>query len=36
VANGMPRFEEFDDAKLAAIRQYVRSRGAALRATQKP
>lgn len=36
VANGMPRFEEFDDAKLAAVRQYVRSRGAALRATRKP
>lgn len=36
VANGMPRFEEFDDAKLAAIRQYVRSRAAGLRATHKP
>jgi quinohemoprotein ethanol dehydrogenase len=31
VPNGMPRFEEFDDAKLGAIRQYVRSRGAAWR-----
>ncbi|WP_235538474.1 PQQ-dependent dehydrogenase, methanol/ethanol family [Sphingomonas sp. Root710] len=31
-ANGMPRFEEFDDAKLGAIRQYIRSMGAAWRA----
>lgn len=31
VANGMPRFEEFDDAKVAAIRQYIRSRGAVWR-----
>ena len=29
---GMPRFEEFDDQKLNAIRQFIRSRSADLRA----
>jgi quinohemoprotein ethanol dehydrogenase len=32
VENSMPRFEEFADADLAAIRQYLRSRAADLRA----
>jgi len=28
----MPSLEEFDDAKLAAVRQYIRTRNAAWRA----
>jgi len=32
IPNGMPSFEEFDEAKLAALRQYIRSRNAAWRA----
>ncbi len=31
VANGMPRFEEFDDAELAALRLYVRGQAAGWR-----
>lgn len=33
---GMPRFAEFDDAKLDAVRQYIRSRAADLRAHPTP
>jgi quinohemoprotein ethanol dehydrogenase len=29
--NGMPRFDEFDDATLAAIREYIRSQADVLR-----
>ncbi|MDO7835465.1 c-type cytochrome [Sphingobium sp. HBC34] len=32
VPNGMPRFEEFDDAQLAALRQYIRRSNADWRA----
>ena len=32
IPNGMPSFEEFDDAKLATVRQYIRSRNATWRA----
>ena len=31
VPNGMPRFEEFTGDELAAVRQYIRSQGDALR-----
>ena len=31
VPNGMPRFHEFDDGQLAALRQYLRARAAAWR-----
>ncbi|CAN5213335.1 PQQ-dependent methanol/ethanol family dehydrogenase [soil metagenome] len=34
VANGMPRFEEFDDATLAGLRQYIRGQNAQWRARQ--
>ncbi|MES2172443.1 MAG: PQQ-binding-like beta-propeller repeat protein [Pseudomonadota bacterium] len=38
VSNGMPRFEEFGDVELAALRQYIRRNGADLRMSvaQKP
>jgi quinohemoprotein ethanol dehydrogenase len=34
-ANGMPQFEELSDVDLAAVRQYIRSRAADLRAGRK-
>lgn len=36
VPNGMPRFEEFSDAELKELRQYIRSRAAELRAETGP
>ncbi len=36
VANGMPKFGEYSDQDLAALRQYVRSRAAALRSGEGP
>lgn len=35
VGNGMPWFEEFDDSELGALRQYIRSRNAGWRQTQR-
>jgi len=36
VANGMPKFGEYSDQDLAALRQYLRSRAAALRSGEAP
>jgi quinohemoprotein ethanol dehydrogenase len=36
VENGMPRFDEFDESVLGALRQYIRSRAADLRASPQP
>ncbi|RVQ69730.1 PQQ-dependent dehydrogenase, methanol/ethanol family [Croceicoccus ponticola] len=36
VPNGMPRFEEYTDADLAAVRQYIRAEAAKWRTTAKP